>query len=243
MLIASCWFVSFSISANSYRLNQDGINDIPDSAHLQPEPLSAYGNPSTYQIHGKHYHVLASAANYDKIGTASWYGKEFHGRLTANREVYDMYQYSAASKTLPIPSYVRVTNLANGKSLVVRVNDRGPYKSGRLIDLSYGAAQKLGFVQQGITQVRVTTLHSEQVPHASHYLRMASFANYHNAEHFQAQLAQLTDDDIRIETTTNAQHRTLYRVEVGPFDNRDDCQEAKQFFQEQGYSHTFAVLG
>ena len=99
------------------------------------EKYSKYGNPETYSVFGKRYKTLKTHVGYVEEGIASWYGKKFHGRLTSTREVYDMYELSAAHKSLPIPCYVKVTNLSNGKSLIVRVNDRGPFKKGRIIDL------------------------------------------------------------------------------------------------------------
>src|SRR5690606_29952893 len=106
------------------------------------EPRSAYGNRSPYQVLGRTYHVLAAADGFVETGIASYYGNKFHGRRTSNQEVYDMYAFTAAHKSLPLPSYARVTNLDNGRSVVVRVNDRGPFHEGRVIDLSYAAAVK-----------------------------------------------------------------------------------------------------
>ena len=122
------------------------------------EPIARYGNPPSYSVLGQKYGVLPSRAGYVERGTASWYGTKFHGKLTSNREPYDMYSFSAAHKTLPIPTYARVTNLANQKSIVVRINDRGPFVGDRIIDLSYVAALKLGMQQQGTAQVEVATI-------------------------------------------------------------------------------------
>lgn len=122
------------------------------------EPLSKYGNSPSYVVAGHRYYVLQDAKGYDKVGTASWYGTKFHGKYTSSREPYDMFSMTAASTTLPIPTYVRVTNLDNGRSAVVKVNDRGPFKSSRLIDLSYAAASKLGYTGSGTAKVRVTAI-------------------------------------------------------------------------------------
>ncbi|HET7125773.1 MAG TPA: septal ring lytic transglycosylase RlpA family protein, partial [Lysobacter sp.] len=132
------------------------VDRIPDPT-VRKEPRSRYGNRS-YSVLGKRYRVLDSAEGYDEVGTASFYGKKFHGRRTSNLEVYDMYAMTAAHKTLPLPSYARVTNLDNGKSVVVRVNDRGPFHAGRIIDLSYAAAVKLGYRDQGTARVEVKGL-------------------------------------------------------------------------------------
>lgn len=132
------------------------VDAIPEP-EVKDEPRSRAGNRH-YAVLGKRYQVRDSAEGYVEEGMASYYGKKFHGRLTSNQEVYDMYAFSAAHKSLPLPSYVRVTNLANGKSVVVRVNDRGPFHAGRVIDLSFAAATKLGFTKQGTARVEVRAL-------------------------------------------------------------------------------------
>ncbi|MCC7246997.1 MAG: septal ring lytic transglycosylase RlpA family protein [Lysobacter sp.] len=142
---------------------KDSVPDyVPDVAaipepEVKDEPRSRFGNRS-YSVLGKTYRVLDSGEGYLEEGQASFYGKKFHGRLTSNQEVYDMNAFSAAHRSLPLPSYVRVTNLDNGKSVVVRVNDRGPFHSGRIIDLSYAAAVKLDFIRKGTTRVEVRAL-------------------------------------------------------------------------------------
>ena len=142
----------------------DSIKGVTVNADLIPEPdvialpLSRYGNKPVYSVLGKNYNVLADTRGYREEGTASYYGKKFHGRRTSAQEVYDMYAFSAAHKTLPIPSFARVTNLDNGKSVVVRVNDRGPFHEGRVIDLSLAAATKIGIVARGTGRVRVEAL-------------------------------------------------------------------------------------
>jgi len=122
------------------------------------EPRSAVGNRTPYEVLGKTYRVMDDVEGYAETGTASYYGNKFHGRLTSNKEVYDMYAFTAAHKTLPLPSFALVTNLDTGDSVVVRVNDRGPFHDGRLIDLSYAAAVKLGITQRGTGRVEVRAL-------------------------------------------------------------------------------------
>lgn len=143
----------------------DGIEDIDliPEPEVKDEPRSRYGNRSPYKVLGKSYSVLDSADDYVEEGTASFYGKKFHQRRTSSLEVYDMYAFSAAHKTLPLPSYARVTNLDTGKSVIVRVNDRGPFHDGRIIDLSYAAAVKLGIDRKGTGNVRVEGLSAKHV--------------------------------------------------------------------------------
>ena len=121
------------------------------------EPLHKFAN-RPYEALGKRYVPMTSVQPFRQSGLASWYGKRYHGQKTSSGETYDMYAMTAAHATLPIPSYVRVTNLANGRSVVVRVNDRGPFKSDRVIDLSYVAAYKLGFIQAGQARVEVEAI-------------------------------------------------------------------------------------
>lgn len=132
------------------------VDAIPEP-EVKAEPPSRIGNRA-YTVQGKRYEVLGRADGYVEEGLASFYGNKFHGRKTSNHEVYDMYAFTAAHRSLPLPSYARVTNLANGKSVVVRVNDRGPFHSARIIDLSYAAAAKLGFIRQGTARVEVRAL-------------------------------------------------------------------------------------
>ena len=133
------------------------VDAIPEP-EVTNEPRSAVGNRPSYAVLGKTYKVMADTHGYVEKGTASYYGQKFHGRRTSNLEVYDMYAFTAAHKTLPLPSFARVTNLDNGKSVVVRVNDRGPFHEGRVIDLSYAAAVKLGITQRGTGRVEVRAL-------------------------------------------------------------------------------------
>ena len=133
------------------------VDAIPEP-EVTAEPRSRVGNRSTYAVLGKQYRVLDDPSGYVEEGLASYYGNKFHGRRTSNLEVYDMYAFTAAHKTLPLPSFARVTNRDNGKSIVVRVNDRGPFHAGRVIDLSYAAAVKLGITQRGTGRVEVRAL-------------------------------------------------------------------------------------
>jgi len=150
-----------------YKVVKDyGPDEKIDVSHVQNaipkvESLSPGGNRSRYQVLGKEYSVLPAAAGYSETGGASWYGKKFHGYLTANGEKYDMFGMSAAHKSLPIPTYVKVTNLANNRHVIVRVNDRGPFHKGRIIDLSYAAASKLDMLKQGTSQVRVEAINPQ----------------------------------------------------------------------------------
>lgn len=137
--------------------------DIQPELKPSNEPPSRYGNKESYVVNGKTYNVLPSSEGYSKVGMASWYGKKFHGRPTSTMEPFDMFAISAAHPSLPIPTYVRVTNLENNASMIVRVNDRGPFHADRIIDLSYGAAVRLGFAKKGTAEVKIETVAPYQV--------------------------------------------------------------------------------
>ncbi len=163
-LLTSCSTSQKHSSSSRYAQSQDSAPDravdVADVKDAIPrvEPKSRYGNPASYVVFGKRYHTLASSAGYSDRGIASWYGTKFHGHRTSSGEPYDMYQMSAAHKTLPLPSYARVTNLDNGKSVVVKINDRGPFHDNRIIDLSYAAASRLDILGKGTGLVEMQTI-------------------------------------------------------------------------------------
>lgn len=153
-LLSGCETSRYTMKQDAGPVRSVSVDHIPD-AQPRYEPRTLAGNKSPYKVLGKTYFVLNRPDNYREQGVASWYGKKFHGHLTSNGEIYNMYGMTAAHKTLPIPSYVKVTNRSNGRSVIVRVNDRGPFHGDRVIDLTYTAAKKLGFVDQGTARVMV----------------------------------------------------------------------------------------
>ena len=152
----------------------DGGSRVPsrgDDATPRPEPRSKYGNGPVYEVLGKRYTVMPTSKGYQERGVASWYGTKFHGNLTSSREPYDMYSMTAAHKTLPLPTWVRVRNLSNNRSIVVRVNDRGPFVHNRIIDLSYAAAIELDMIRDGTSLVEVTAINFDEGPRERTALR------------------------------------------------------------------------
>lgn len=139
------------------RVVPPGLEELPNP-EPRWEPLSRSGNRSPYMVFGETYHLLSTAEGYREQGIASWYGTKFDGRLTASGEPYDMFALTAAHRRLPLPTYARVTNLENGRSTIVKINDRGPFHADRIIDLSYGAAVKLGFAELGVARVEVEAI-------------------------------------------------------------------------------------
>lgn len=216
-----------------------GPDSAPDiSAIPEPvpraEPRARYGNRSPYSVVGRSYHVMESADGYVEQGVASWYGNKFHGRATSSLEPYDMYKYTAAHKSLPLPSYVQVTNLDNGRSVVVRVNDRGPFHGDRLIDLSYVAAVKLDMHRQGTARVEVRALSPGQGPALAavtptptstpvaaglddgpFWLQMGSFADEDNARRLHKRLHEAGVRDAEL-TRAEVDRKTVWRVRIGP---------------------------
>jgi rare lipoprotein A len=198
------------------------IDAIPEPIP-KAEPRSARGNPRFYTVLGRRYFVLETSEGYVERGDASWYGPGFHASSTSNGERYDMYALTAAHKTLPLPAYVQVTNLRNGKSVVVRVNDRGPFKDGRIIDLSYTAASRLDMLKDGTTFVEVRALTPEQkttppappqTPDAL-YVQAGAFGAQENATRLLERLrTQGIEKAFVREDSVNG--RALYRVRVGP---------------------------
>ncbi len=198
---------------------------IPDAVP-RVEPRSKYGNPKSYKVRGRRYYVMESSAGYVERGIASWYGRKFHGRKTSSGEPYDMYAMTAAHKSLPLPTYARVTNLKNARSVVVRINDRGPFHDNRLIDLSYAAAAKLGVLEQGTGLVEVRALdpaHPKSAPDpvakeaaiGQVFIQVGAFASRQNAEQMRRQLSERDVGQVGIHEGASGEGR-VYRVRIGP---------------------------
>jgi len=189
----------------------------------RPEPRARYGNHSPYTVNGKTYHVRASARGYRERGLASWYGSKFHGRNTSSGEPFDMYKVSAAHKTLPLPSWVEVTNLDNGRKLVVRVNDRGPFKEGRIIDLSYAAAIKLDVLDSGTAPVEVRALDfgdrgaavAARPVSVPVELQAGAFSSRESANHVARRLTDAGIENVRVRGARVHRDR-VWRVRIGP---------------------------
>ena len=200
-------------------------NAIPDAVP-RPEPKSRYGNPASYVVFGNRYEVMEDATGFSERGIASWYGTKFHGRRTSSGEPYDMYQMTAAHKSLPLPSYVRVTNLRNGRQAVVKVNDRGPFHANRIIDLSYAAATKLGILAEGTGFVEITLIDPKKTRPATNrqpppvkapelFIQVGAFSERGNAEGLKRRLDGSIEQEVRIHPMRQGE-QTLYRVQVGP---------------------------
>jgi rare lipoprotein A len=210
------------------------------------------GWQKTYEVDGQRYQPLRDHQGFSQEGIASWYGKKFHGRPTSNGEIYDMYAMTAAHKTLPLGVEVRVTNRRNGKSTVVRVNDRGPFVAGRIIDLSYSAAKQLDVVEQGTAPVEIVALGYPQ--HQGGKLTYAAPLDY-DAGSFAVQVGAFSQGDNAKRLARNlkprygraevhfseADGRGLYRVRVGDFHSLQLAESAKEELRNNGFSGAFVV--
>ena len=232
---------------------------LPGDAVPRKEPRSRYGNGPYYRVNGDTYKVLGTSYGYQERGVASWYGKKFHGRMTSSQEPYDMYAMTAAHKSLPLPTYVRVRNLRNNRSVVVRVNDRGPFVDNRLIDLSYSAAMKLDMVRDGTSLVEVTAISFDDPPvtastaappavpsvpdsgvPASIFVQVGAFGDVSNA---RRRYALLKDSGIRqvVVHEDNSRSPALYRVRIGPIADVSQYDTIVERLKSIGISETHLV--
>ncbi len=208
------------------------VANVPDEVPRH-EPQSIYGNRSPYTVLGHTYRVLPSSKGYRERGIASWYGEKFHGRLTSNREQYDMYRMTAAHKTLPLPTYARVTSLDNGRSVILRINDRGPFHDNRLIDLSYAAAVKLGIHIRGTGLVEVEALDPDHPdlsdmppppPLQTHdlFVQIGAYGSRDNARAMADRLEDLGFKDVFLDRV-HVGGELLHRVRIGPIKAVDEA--------------------
>jgi rare lipoprotein A len=233
------------------------IARIPD-ATPRAEPASPYGNPESYVVFGKRYHPLKDGRGYDERGIASWYGSKFHGQRTSSGEPYDMFAMTAAHKTLPLPCYARVTNLKNNRSVIVKINDRGPFHDNRLIDLSYTAAWKLGIIGEGTGLVEVsaidpsapkpepppTTQPDKPKPNRGLpelFLQVGAFGSSSNADRLKQRIEEQLKVSVLIEETAGSAS-PVYRVQVGPIASVELADHLSQRLGQLGIRNPHVVI-
>jgi rare lipoprotein A len=226
--------------------------DGPSSRHITPadvqdavpkkEPLARYGNHSPYTVLGKTYTVLPSSKGYHERGIASWYGSKFHGRRTSSGEPYDMHLATAAHKSLPLPTYAEVTNLDNGRKMIVKINDRGPFHEDRIIDLSYAAAVKLGVDKTGTARIDVRAIDVETSKRASvkvadgTFLQVGAFSKRKTAEDLAGQMMAAQLKPVSVQKS-----RGLYKVWIGPYASDAEIEASTRRVVELGYERPHKV--
>lgn len=276
LLLAACQSASVPptsttpvANAGRYSISQDRAPSQPlDESQIReviPVPLNRTmaGNRSPYTVNGRSYRVMQREEGFQQTGLASWYGEKFHGHQTSNGEIFDMYQVSAAHTGLPIPSFLRVTNLENQRSIVVRVNDRGPFHNDRIIDLSYAAAYKLGFANQGTALVHLEAIVPSQnvmlasntatnppstAPGASsaaageRYLQAGAFSDMRAAQRLSDRLRDLTSRPVFIRSIQAANtHQQLHRVRVGPISDPREIERISELMQSANLGQPYVV--
>lgn len=243
-----------SPNAGRYSISQDRaptrIVDLASIPEIIPEPLNrtGAGNRSPYTVLGKSYEVMPTEEGYNERGVASWYGEKFHGHKTSNGEVFDMFLASAAHKSLPIPSFLRVTNLDNNRNIVVRVNDRGPFHGDRVIDLSYAAALKLGYADRGTARVQLESIvatgtSGDRAVRASNsvwnetlrvsstgskYVQVGAFSDLSAAQEVTSRVEEITSLPVFIRTVNTSNNKILHRVRVGPISDPGQIQRVRE---------------
>ncbi len=241
------------LRGGGHRFHADNIPDaVPGN-----EPRSRYGNPDSYVVQGKRYYTLRTAAGFTERGIASWYGDAFHGQRTSSGDIYDMYRMTGAHKQLPLPTYVQVRNLDNGRIATLKVNDRGPFVGNRVIDLSYAAALKLGVVAKGTAFVEIRALdqhgqvsngvQQDSVPApaatatapasaaSGMYLQIGAYAERRNAEKIVAQVAHVITTGTQIREI-NSNNRVFYRVQIGPLSSTEHADQVVAALEKLGIS-------
>lgn len=233
------------------------VSQVPDAVP-QDLPRSRFGNPASYTINGQTYKVLPECAGYHERGIASWYGLKFHGGRTSDGDTYDMYAMTAANKVVPLPCFVRVTNLKNNRSVIVKVNDRGPFVDNRIIDLSYAAAKKLGVVTTGTALVDVTAITPGEAPPPpvaeapapqtgavsgapQLFVQVGAFAEQANAERARQKLESDGIKPVTIVTAVVAD-KTLYKVRAGPLADVSAVDQLTAELARLGYSDAQVVI-
>jgi rare lipoprotein A len=230
------------------------VAGLPDAVP-RAEPLSKYGNPDSYVVNGRRYHTLKSSDGFVERGIASWYGSKFHGRRTSSGEAYDMYKMTAAHPRLPLPTYVEVENVENGRRAVVKVNDRGPFHQNRVIDLSYAAAKKLGIAERGtgLVEIRAISAGERISPEPEvriaakgsapmrFYLQVGAFGERRNAERMRDRVKSVVDRLTQVHPGIY-DGATVYRVRIGPISDVDVADRIVNALSGIGVTEHFVVF-
>ena len=214
---------------------------VPKPSHTQNAPEKQDGS---YEINGERYYPIPSSSGFVQTGKASWYGGKFHGRRTSNGEIYDMHKKSAAHKILPFNTYVKVTNLDNKKSTIVRINDRGPFAKGRIIDLSYASAKDIGMVEPGTARVTIVALKRDQVSlniqEGTFTVQVGAFSKKENAGKLADKL-KVIYDYVNITEYVDEKNSRFYRLHVSKTHTLDNAIETEKKLEDMGFTEAFIV--
>jgi len=244
-------------TSNRYPIKQDRApSSVPNLNHVKnatpkAESHSRYGNKN-YKVLGKHYKVYRDINHFTQEGYASWYGAKFHGHKTSNGEIYDMYKMTAAHTSLPIPSYVKVTNKNNGRSVIVRINDRGPFHSGRIIDLSYVAAYKLDMLKTGTAPVKIELINPKTTPAnlnqsntkpaiktGKYYVQVITLSHAKKAAQKAQYFRHNYNTQVRIK---HSERSKFYRIQLGPFQTKTMAQKIQSQIRRKEGSKAFVLI-
>ena len=235
------------------------VSNIPNAVP-RPEPLSRYGNPASYVVYGKRYYTMPSSKGYKERGLASWYGTKFHGKRTSSGEPYDLYAMTAAHRSLPLPTYVEVKNLQNGRTIIVKVNDRGPFHEDRIIDLSYTAAVKLGILGYGTGLVEVRAIDTSEAEPAYTttpeqkaemtrpatqdqprlYLQAGALRERRYAEQLRAEIEAQKLGEVRIVEPEGGSN--FYKVRVGPLQDSGEARRINHELKTLGINDSHSLV-
>jgi rare lipoprotein A len=253
------YFIYLVFSLCLFSCARDRVH-IPDSVHTQTIVLSKKAGEKAsrpYIVNGARYYPLPDSYGFVQFGEASWYGREFHGRATASGEIYDMHNYTAAHKILPLGTHVRVQNLINNKHVIVRINDRGPFVKGRIIDLSYAAAKDLQLIGPGVADVKIVALGKEvgrsrskkggkpivefqDLERGEFTIQIGAFENRDNATRLASRL-KVIFEYVTISEYTDNERRTLYKVYVSKSQSLTQAGEMEKKLEDMGFTEAFIV--
>ena len=240
-----CLFLSGCATTKNYQTTASTPPPASTASTTTPPPPIP-GAQVPYQVYGEWYQPMADAIGFEEEGLASWYGEQFHGKKTSSGEIYNMHGFSAAHKTLPLGTTIEVTNMLNGKTVRLIVNDRGPFIRGRVLDLSYAAARELECVEQGVVPVKIvalanefTTQNTNNFAKAIYTFQVGAFSNKEKAEQLQQQLAQ-THENVHISSVTTSDG-VLYRVRVGKCTDLTQIAQQEAALKKDGFAQAFLV--
>lgn len=236
----------YSLKNDKMPLNPPNVEHVPN-ASPKYEPYSRRGN-KPYTVYGESYNVLNTGQGFSETGHASWYGEKFHGYETSNGEPYDMYSMSGAHKTLPLPSYAKITNLDNNKQVIIRINDRGPFHSERILDVSYAAAYKLGMLGKGTARIKLDVIYvgslaatNSAVANAqdsgNHYIQLVASQDQQKLKKMAKELEQKYQVQTRVQAANN-----MFRLQLGPIGQPELADRLLNKVKQDGYPEGYMVL-